>query len=1311
MLWSGDFCNGKYIIVGAEGAIWTSENLSAWTFSEVDQQDWYYGTGCGNGTFYVASGGGKILMSTDGLNWTVKDVQQMVNRGRLFLYDVAFGNGTLVAVGQQGIVVSDDGGNTWQAVWYDNEVPIPMIEEVYYDSAEQRFFAVGYGGLFMTSQDGHTWDTLPVDPNWPFWIKDFYSDGHGRFVVVGSGGAIYTASTNLSDLTLSAGSLTPAFDADTTEYTVDVSFTNSIDITATLDDTNADLAINGTPQDSGSPRTVALNPGENTIDVTVTSQAGTTKRYTVLVRAFNGSGILTASTSRVTAGSSGHTLVFTYTAQTDMQDGAVAIDVPEGWSLPSTTAGDPGYTTASTGSVEVSNRTITVTGLTLAAGETVTIAYGDRSGGGPGAAAPTTAGAQTWQARSRVTGNGTLEALGGGSPTIKVEPEAAARLTFATQPGGGTGGLAWSSQPVVVVQDVYGNTVDAAADDITLTITGGTGADGATLRCDANPVRAVRGVASFSGCRIDKAGTGYTLTAASGTLTSAVSDPFDVAVGAPVGFKLTPSAQQTVSDQPLDLTVTVIDAGGNTVTGYTGTVLLTSNDPIVWFEPTSWYTFQAADNGEKTFQVFFRTAGDQTVTAFRDLSEQGKAMTGTSEPVRVLPGEAYMTEFVVQPGGGTGGLAWSSQPVVAVVDRYQNTVTSATYAVTLGILPGTGAAGAVLTCDANPVQAVDGVARFSGCRIDKAGTGYKLIARAAEPSLEISHSAFFEIATGPAAAFTVTASAQETVAGEPLDVTVTAKDAGGNTVTGYEGTVRFGSSDSRAVLPAEYAFEAGYGGTGTFQVTLRTAGEQTVTVTDAADAGIAGTSGPIAVRPAAPAAVTVTAHPASVVADGATRSTVTARVTDAYGNDAADGTPVTFAVTGATAALTRTEGATAGGVVTTEVYAAAAGTVTVTAAVYGTSVSGSVSVTFTPRFTGGSGASSPTATPGTTTSGDINPTAGGTVQNAAGTLRLEIPVGAIEGVSGGPVRISVTDITGAEAKKLLQTAKAPEGVRAIGRVFEFKAETGGGTTVTRFGKPVTFTVALSPADLAGVTDPEKIGLFRLNEDGTLTFVGGRLVDGKLVVQLYGFSRYLLAEVHVAFPDLAGHWARDDVERMASKYIVKGLPDGRFHPEGRVTRAEFAAMLVRALGLPPGGAAATGGASGSAAEGGSGASFSDVRPGDWFYGELAAAVRAGLIQGYGDGTFRPDAPVTREQMAVLVARALAAGKAGTLSAGEAERRLAGFADRGEVSPWAREGLALAVREGIVNGRTAATIAPQEGATRQEAAVMVARFWRK
>ena len=74
-----------------------------------------------------------------------------------------------------------------------------------------------------------------------------------------------------------------------------------------------------------------------------------------------------------------------------------------------------------------------------------------------------------------------------------------------------------------------GNTVTTSTASVTLAITSGTGTSGAVLTCTTNPKAAVSGVASFSGCKIDKPGTGYTLTATATGLTSGVTNGFDVA--------------------------------------------------------------------------------------------------------------------------------------------------------------------------------------------------------------------------------------------------------------------------------------------------------------------------------------------------------------------------------------------------------------------------------------------------------------------------------------------------------------------------------------------------------------------------------------------------------------------------------------------------------------------------------------------------------------------------------------------------------------------------------------------------------------
>src|SRR5207253_6090024 len=113
----------------------------------------------------------------------------------------------------------------------------------------------------------------------------------------------------------------------------------------------------------------------------------------ITVYAADGSGTLTTPTSSVANGSTGNTITFTYTAAAGgLSNGSVTLDVPAGWSAPSTTGANAGYTTASSGTVSVSGQTITVASVTVAGGSTFTITYGATSGGGPGATAPASAG-------------------------------------------------------------------------------------------------------------------------------------------------------------------------------------------------------------------------------------------------------------------------------------------------------------------------------------------------------------------------------------------------------------------------------------------------------------------------------------------------------------------------------------------------------------------------------------------------------------------------------------------------------------------------------------------------------------------------------------------------------------------------------------------------------------------------------------------------------------------------------------------------------------------------------------------------------
>ncbi|HZG78219.1 MAG TPA: S-layer homology domain-containing protein, partial [Paenibacillus sp.] len=146
------------------------------------------------------------------------------------------------------------------------------------------------------------------------------------------------------------------------------------------------------------------------------------------------------------------------------------------------------------------------------------------------------------------------------------------------------------------------------------------------------------------------------------------------------------------------------------------------------------------------------------------------------------------------------------------------------------------------------------------------------------------------------------------------------------------------------------------------------------------------------------------------------------------------------------------------------------------------------------------------------------------------------------------------------------------------------------------------------------------------------------------------------------------------------------------PEAKVTRAQFAALLVRALGLT---------------ERTGDGTFADVASGAWYAGAAEAASEAGLATGFEDGTFRPDAAITREQMAVMIGRAIeAAGR--QAPAASAEGALHAFGDASAISSWARSAVAASAEAGIVRGGADATFRPAGLATRAESAAMLKRL---
>jgi hypothetical protein len=281
------------------------------------------------------------------------------------------------------------------------------------------------------------------------------------------------------------------------------------------------------------------------------------------------------------------------------------------------------------------------------------------------------------------------------------------------------------------------------------------------------------------------------------------------------------------------------------------------------------------------------------------------------------------------------------------------------------------------------------------------------------------------------------------------------------------------------------------------------------------------------------------------------------------------------------------------------------------------------------------------------------------------------------------------------------TAPVPAAVKVVSDIYELKIEVIGADgvrkgSISSFANPITITLPYSTDRLQGMSE-DLLSIFRYGEKtGQWDLVPGSRVDkaNKTVsVGSYSLSKYAVMAYEAAFTDVAGHWAEETIKLMAAKGIIKGMTATTFAPEAEVTRAQFATMLVNALNIRQ--QAATG------------TRFSDVPATAWFANTVETAAANGLLNGYPDGSFKPNAKITRQELAVMVANALKfRGKdAAELTAEEVNTILSGYSDRGQIGSWAKRAAAVVVKSGIVKGRAVDQFAPLATAKRCEAVVMI------
>ncbi|MBE1445682.1 S-layer homology domain-containing protein [Paenibacillus sp. OAS669] len=322
--------------------------------------------------------------------------------------------------------------------------------------------------------------------------------------------------------------------------------------------------------------------------------------------------------------------------------------------------------------------------------------------------------------------------------------------------------------------------------------------------------------------------------------------------------------------------------------------------------------------------------------------------------------------------------------------------------------------------------------------------------------------------------------------------------------------------------------------------------------------------------------------------------------------------------------------------------------------------------------------------------------------NSNGTLTLPLSVLKLDDlaktlgveVKDMKIKVSIAKVTGATADAVKAAATALGGTQVADAVdFNVVAvDEGSKTAVVDFGKTyVSRSIKVSKSvDSKFVT-----GVLYNETTKKLSFVPSTFAtaDGETTATLKrnGSSIYTVVESKKSFDDVASHWSKADVELLANKLVVDGATDTAFQPDRNITRAEFAALVVRSLGL------STVTASNY---------FTDVKSDAWYASTVATAAKAGIIDGYEDNTFRPDAQITREELAAMVIRAMNYADIST-SVTDPQTVLSKYKDSNKIV-WAQKEIAAAINAGLINGMTDDTIGSDSQATRAQSATMLKRF---
>lgn len=191
---------------------------------------------------------------------------------------------------------------------------------------------------------------------------------------------------------------------------------------------------------------------------------------------------------------------------------------------------------------------------------------------------------------------------------------------------------------------------------------------------------------------------------------------------------------------------------------------------------------------------------------------------------------------------------------------------------------------------------------------------------------------------------------------------------------------------------------------------------------------------------------------------------------------------------------------------------------------------------------------------------------------------------------------------------------------------------------------------------------------------------------------WGVYKLIFEETEPApvFPDIKDHWAKSYIEAMADVNVIDGYLNGKFIPEGQITRAEFSKMIVKALDL-------------ELVEYDN--NFKDINKDNWYADYVATLNASGFVKGYPGDIFKPNNKLSRVEMAEMLSNVIDVA----VDDEEVDQILGGLKDSKAIPKWALRSVAEVVKAKLMNGHTSDNFSPQGTATRAQAATVIYKLY--